>query len=168
MINGQKKDYIMNSNKILQEQLSQLLKSGNAHATFDQAIADFPINKINSLVDGISFSCWQLLEHIRIAQWDILDFTKNPNYKTMKFPDDYWPDTNKVATEADWKNTINFIRNDRQEFIDLINNSNTDFFTPIPHAKDYTIFREILVAADHNAYHIGQLVLLRKALGVWK
>ena len=108
------------------------------------------------------------MEHIRIAQWDILDFIKNQNYKAMKFPDDYWPDTNKIAAKTDWNNTINFIRNDRQKFLDLINNPNTDFFALIPHAKNYTIFREILVVADHNAYHIGQLVLLRKVLGIWK
>ena len=103
---------------------------------------------------------------MRLAQWDILDFIRNPNYKTMEFPADYWPKEEKVTPEM-WEETVEKFKNDYEEFVKIVNDPATDFFTPIPHAKDYTIFREMLVVADHNSYHAGQLVLMRKILGIW-
>ena len=156
----------MNNNDIIRKELLNLLYGRNAHATFEKAVANFPMEYINSKVEGIDHSPWQLVEHMRLAQWDILDFILNPNYKEREFPTDYWP-KEKTATPEMWNETINKFQNDFEEFIKIVNNPDTDFFAPIPYAKDYTIYREILLLADHNSYHTGQLIVMRKVLGIW-
>ena len=156
----------MNNTEILRKELLNLLSGKNAHATFEKAVANFPMENINSKVGGIDHSSWQLLEHMRLAQWDILDFIRNPDYEALEFPAGYWPKKEKATPEM-WNETVRNFKNDYEEFVKIVNDPATDFFAPIPHAKDYTIFREILVAADHNSYHTGQLVLMRKTLGIW-
>lgn len=157
----------MDSDKILRSHLISLLKGGNAHATFEDAVKNFPASKINDKLPNSPYSSWELLEHIRITQFDILDFIRNPKYKYMKWPKDYWPSKDRKATVKNWKNTIKLFNKDSKELQQIINNKNTDFYAKIPHGEGQTILREILVVADHNAYHIGELVIIRRALGIW-
>lgn len=156
----------MGRNEVLNEQLIALLSGDNAHVNFEQAMADFPIKHINDHIPNFDHTPWQILEHLRISQWDILDFVRNPKYVSPPWPDGYWPEQTK-ADELLWQNSINKFRSDLNDIISLVNNPNTDFFGAIPHAEKYSIFREVLLVADHNAYHIGQLIMMRKILGIW-
>ena len=157
---------LMYNKEILKKELLNLLSGKNAHATFEKAVADFPVKYINEKVEGINNTAWELVEHMRIAQWDILDFINNPEYKMKEFPAGYWP-KEKTATSEMWNESIQKFENDFSEFVKIINNPQTDFFSPIPHVKNYTIYREILVVSNHNSYHTGQLILMRKILGIW-
>ena len=157
----------MKNETIIREQLLQFFHGGNAHLSFERAIDQFPMEHINEKVSNIDYSPWQLLEHIRIAQWDILEFIRNPNHISPKWPDGYWPSPNESADHQNWENTWKKIQLDMNDVIELAKNPDTDFFAPIPHSKNYTIFREILLIADHNAYHLGQLVTLRKMMEIW-
>ncbi|MBU2491790.1 MAG: DinB family protein [Bacteroidetes bacterium] len=153
-------------NKIIRDELFNLMYGKNAHATFEQAVENFPYNFINKKVVGIDHSPWQIIEHMRIAQWDILEFIRNPEYQELEFPVEYWPKEISATFEM-WEESILNFKADFSEFIKIINNENTQFFASIPHAKDYTIFREILLLANHNSYHTGQLIFIRKAFNIW-
>jgi hypothetical protein len=157
----------MDHDASLRAHLLSLLNEGNAHATFEQAIADLPAGKRGIRPDGADHSCWEYLEHLRIAQWDILDFSRNPNYQHRKWPDSYWPETPEPPTESAWEESVAAFRSDLKELCDLISDKSTDLFAKIPHGDGQTILREALLTADHNAYHVGQIVLVRKLLGVW-
>lgn len=156
----------MFTDKIIREELYALLKGGNAHMGFADAVSGFPIKEINRRLPNASYTVWHLLEHMRIAQWDILEFVKNPDHVSPEFPGGYWPKPDKTATTAHWKRTIKEFSADLAAFEDLVKNPKTDFFSPIPHAGDYTIFREVLLAADHNAYHIAEIVAIRRLLNM--
>ncbi len=153
---------------ILRNRLLLLIHDRNAHATFEDAVAGIPVEIINNKVEGFEHSLYELLEHLRIAQWDILDFMRNPDYKERSWPQDYWPEPGFEASARDWHHSLNLFRNDLKEIEAIIKNPQTDFFAPIGHAPNYTVFREILLVADHNAYHVGQMVMLRRQLGIWK
>lgn len=153
--------------KIIREQLLVLLDGGKAHLTFDKAIADLPPDKINARADGIPYSVWDLVEHLRIAQFDILDFIRNPNYKMMKWPDEYWPDKNHKATPDEWHKSVAAFHTDLEAVKALTRDPATNLTAPLLHAPDYNILREVLLVADHNAYHIGQIVTARRALGIY-
>ena len=157
----------MNSDKVARDQLLALLRGGNAHMPYDQAVADFPMTEINTRPPNVPYTPWHLLEHIRLAQWDILEFIKNPQHVSPPWPDGYWPDRDEHADEAAWHKTIASFRADLKALQDIVQDPNTDLTAPIPHAKDYTIFREILVVSDHNAYHIGEFAILRQVMGTW-
>lgn len=148
--------------QVLRKHLIESLSGEKAHITFDRVVADFPLYAINKKVNGIPHSPWYLVEHMRLAQRDIIDFIKNPNYQIMKWPDDYWP---KVDTDKDtWNQSIeNFIA-DRNKLIQLVEDDSQDLFGPIAHAPVYTIFREVIIMANHNSYHTGQLMSLKRAL----
>ena len=150
----------MDEQKQLREHLLELLEGKSAHIDTESALDGFPLHKINTRIDGSPHTAWELLEHTRIAQWDILDFSTNPNYKEMKWPDDYW--TKPEGTAENWKRSVEQILGDLQAMRDLVGDEKTDLFAKIPHGSGQTIFREALLVADHNAYHIGQLVLLRR------
>jgi hypothetical protein len=158
----------MEPDDILRQQLLQLLRGGNAHLTFEQAVADFPPEDINKKPPNVSYSAWQLLEHIRIAQSDILQFVLNPNHKSPKWPEGYWPEKGITADEDDWDKTIRNIHKDLDILQELVANPDTDLTAPIPHARDYTILREVLLVSDHNAYHIGEFAILREVMDNWK
>jgi hypothetical protein len=153
--------------KVLREQLLALLRGKNAHLSFDEAIADFPMEHINTKPPNVSYTPWHILEHLRIAQWDILEFVRNPDHISPEWPKGYWPNPNAQAGEAQWQQTIDRFRIDLKAIEMLVTNPNTDFFAPIPHAPDYTIFREVLLVADHNAYHIGEFAILRQVMETW-
>jgi hypothetical protein len=156
----------MNADKVIREQLLALLKAGNAHMSFSDAVSGFPLKEINRRLPNASYTVWHLLEHIRIAQWDILEFVRNPHHISPEFPTGYWPGEDQMATANQWKKTIKDFLNDLKAVEKLVKDPRTDFFSPIPHAKDYNLFLEILTLADHNAYHVGELVTLRRVLNM--
>ena len=149
-------------------QLVNLLTVRQAHMIFEDAVANFPPAHINTKPPGLDYTFWHLLEHLRICQWDILDYCRNPNYKELDFPNDLWPARDATTNPAGWQHTIDQFLADRATMVALINNPTTDLYAPIPHGYDgHTIFREILVVADHNAYHIGEFGILRQIVGIW-
>jgi hypothetical protein len=154
--------------KVLRAHLMSLLRGGNAHLTFDAAVAHFPPKLRGVKPEGQAHTAWSLLEHLRIAQWDILDFCRNPKYKELKFPEDYWPRHGAPPSETAWEKSIKAFRADLGAMEKLVASKSTDLFAPIEHGNGQTILREALLVADHNAYHLGQLVSLRRALGAWK
>lgn len=157
----------MSADKVVRQQLLSLLSGGNAHMGFDAAVARFPVEHINRKPPRVSYTPWHLLEHIRIAQWDILEFIRNPDHISPDWPEGYWPSPDEQADEAQWEKTIDEFRADMKALQDLVADPNTDLFGSIPHAEGYTILREILVVADHNAYHIGEFAILRQVMGTW-
>jgi hypothetical protein len=151
----------------LREQLLELLKGGSAHLTFDKAIADLPAKLRGAKPANIPHTPWRLLEHLRLAQHDILEFSRDPKHKSPKWPDGYWPDTDGPPDDAAWDRTVAAVRADLKAMQDLVADPESDLFTPFPHGKGQTLLREALLVADHNAYHLGQLVIVRRALGAW-
>lgn len=157
----------MSSDQIVREQLLALLRGGNAHMRFDEAVAGFPMEHINNRPPHVPYTPWHLLEHIRIAQVDILEFIRNPRYVSPAWPEGYWPVQDEQADPARWQQTLAGFRADLQALQDLVADPHTDLYAPLPHAPGYTIFREILVVADHNAYHIGEFAILRQVMQTW-
>ena len=145
---------------LLREHLIELLDGRSAHIDVASALNGFPLDRINERISGSPHTAWQLLEHIRLAQWDILDFSINPHYKEMAWPDDYWPTAD--GSEEDWKRSAEQILADLDKMRDLIRDPNSDLFRKLEHGSGQTLLREAMLVADHNAYHIGQLVLLRR------
>lgn len=135
--------------------------------SFDQVVSDFPIDQINTRPPNVSYTPWHLLEHMRIAQWDILEFICNPEHVSPEWPEGYWPDGQQEADEDHWQGTIEAFRSNQLALEALINNRELDLSEDLSHAKGYNILREILVVSDHNAYHIGELAILRQVMGVW-
>lgn len=157
----------MNPDAQLRKQLVDLLNGGNAHMPFQAAIADFPPEAINQVPPNMTYSAWHLLEHLRITQRDILDFIRNPPYVPLNWPEDYWPPKNAQANQAAWQNTITCFIEDAKSLENLVLDPATDLTADLPHAPGYTILREILVVSDHNAYHIGELAILRQVMKTW-
>jgi len=151
----------------LREQLAYLLKGGGAHVHFMDAVEGFPAGKYSVFATGLPHTGWQLLEHARIAQWDILEFSRNPKHVSPDFPAGYWPKTPMPANEKAWEESAAAFQRDLNEMVKLVQNPRTDLFAKLPHGDGQTILREALLLADHNAYHLGQLVDLRRALGAW-
>jgi hypothetical protein len=148
----------------LRKQLVELLRMEGAHLSFDDAVADFPIKLRGVKPQGAPHTPWQLLEHLRIAQWDILDFSRNPAYEEMKWPDDYWPKTEAPPDAAAWDKSVEQFRRDLKAIEELVSDAGTDLTARIPHGTGQTLLREALLVADHNSYHLGQLVFVRKML----
>jgi DinB superfamily len=151
----------------LRKHLVDLLKGGSAHVQFMDALEEFPPNKRGTFAPGLPHTGWQLLEHARIAQWDILEFSRNAKHVSPGFPEGYWPKTPGPPTEAEWNKSVQQFQHDLDEMVELVKNPGTDLFAKIPHGDGQTTLRQALVLADHNAYHLGQLVDLRRALGTW-
>jgi hypothetical protein len=148
----------------LRRHLDNLLNMEGAHISFDDAVAGFPAALRGSKPAGAPHSAWELLEHMRIAQEDILDFSRNPAYRDKAFPEDYWPASSEPASEEAWQQSVQQFRNDLAEMRALIAGTAQDLFARIPHGTGQTLLREALLVADHNAYHLGQLVFLRRLL----
>jgi len=151
----------------LREHLIELLRMGSAHLDFDHAIEGLPPELRGRKAPGLPHTVWQLLEHLRIAQEDILEFSRNPDYKAPKWPDDYWPQTEAPPSDEAWDQSVESFRRDLQAMKDLVIDPRTDLFATIPWGKGQTILREALLVADHNAYHVGQIVMVRQGLGAW-
>jgi hypothetical protein len=156
-----------NTDAALRQHVVDLLKGGAAHVHFMDALDGFPPNKMGTFAQGLPHTGWQLLEHSRIAQWDILEFSRNPKHVSPGFPEGYWPKTPSPPSQAEWDKSVEAFQHDLQEMIGLVKNPRTNLFAEIPHGDGQTILRQTLVLADHNSYHLGQLVDLRRALGAW-
>jgi hypothetical protein len=157
----------MDANTSLRQHLLKLLDARQAHATFDDAIADLSPDLRGTRPDGLPYSPWELLEHIRIAQHDILDFCRNPGYTQPDWPEGYWPDTPAPPSDKAWTESVRQVRDDLQAMKDLVADPNTDLYAEIPHGDGQTYLREALLVADHTAYHVGQLVTVRRLLEAW-
>ncbi|MEN6466025.1 MAG: DinB family protein [Syntrophaceae bacterium] len=156
----------MNPDKVMRKELLALLKGGQAHMDFGDAVAGFPLEEINRQVPNAGYMVWHVLEHMRITQWDILEFVRDPNHVSPDFPDDYWPQPGAKATPAGWNKIVKAIRSDLKAVEAIVSDPTTDFFSPIPHAKGYNIFREVLLVADHNAFHLSELIEIRRILNL--
>ncbi len=154
----------MNQSTSLREHIVSLLGGGNAHITLDDVVKDFPVDKCGARIERIPYSAWQVLEHMRIAQWDILEFSRDPGHVSPKWPKGYWPEKEDVGDAAKWNETIKRFHQDLQQMQDLVNDPATDLLAKIPHGSGQTILREALLVADHNAYHLGVLVVIARLL----
>ncbi len=157
----------MATDQTLREQLVYLLRGGGAHMSFDQAVADFPVAHFNTRPPNMDYSFWHLLEHVRIAQWDILDYVRNPNYKWPSWPDDYWPAKDAQADQVKWDATLRRFHDDLRALTALVEDTRIDLTAPLPYAPQHTYLREMLLVADHNAYHIGEFGILRQTMNLW-
>ena len=151
-----------NQDNLLREQLRQLLKGGNAHIDMKDAIDGFPLRLINKKMGNLPYTPWQVLEHLRIAQWDILEFSRNEHHVSPAFPEEYWPPPASEADETTWKRTVDGFFSDRLQMEELVMNPLTDLFAEIPHGDGQTVLREALLVADHNSYHLGALMTMKK------
>lgn len=154
-------------NKELVKTLEQLLAGGQAHATFDDAVKHLPAKLRGVVPEGMPYSIWQLVEHIRITQWDILEFSRDPKHQSPSWPEGYWPKETAPADEAAWKKCLAQIKSDLNEFIELLKDPDVDLYAPFPHGDGQHLLREALLIADHTSYHTGEIIVLRRLLGAW-
>jgi hypothetical protein len=157
----------MQNNKVLREHVLDLLIGDGAHLNFDGAVKNLPPDLRGLRPTGGAHSPWEVLEHMRIAQWDILEFIRNPHHVSPEFPGGYWPGAQAPASESAWDQSADAFRCNLRELAELVANESSDLLSAIPHADGKTLLREALLAADHNAYHLGELVTLRRVLGGW-
>jgi hypothetical protein len=155
------------NDQALRQHLDYLLGGGGAHLNFDKAIAGVPPAKRGVRAPNTPHTAWRVLEHLRIAQWDILEFSRNPKHVSPEWPAGYWPQGDAPPDDKAWDNSVAAFKADLAAVRALVNDPKTDLFAKIPHGDGQTILREALLVADHNAYHLGQLVLLRRAIGAW-
>jgi DinB superfamily len=150
-------------------QLIALLRGGQAHATFDEAVKDLPANLRSVVPENLPYSAWQLLEHLRITQLDILNFSAPPTagYQHIKWPDDYWPKSPEPPSDRSWDQSIAAVRSDLKRFEAIIENPAADLYKPFRWGDGQNLLREAMLLADHNAYHLGELIVLRRLLGAW-
>lgn len=151
----------------LRTHLLNLLRGGGAHLSFDDAVADLPATLRGRKPAEVPHTPWRLVEHMRLAQWDILEFSRNAGHVSPPFPDGYWPKDDAPPSAAAWDRSLERFRADLDAMCDLVADPATDLLAPIPHGDGQTILREALLVADHNAYHLGQFIVVRRALGAW-
>jgi uncharacterized damage-inducible protein DinB len=151
----------------LREQLARSLGWEDAHASFESATKGLPESLRGKVPDGLAWSCWQLVEHLRITQRDILEFCIDPAYEERKWPDDYWPQGAAPESAEQWERSLREFAQDRDQLMRLAKDPASDLFAPIPHGTGQTLLRELILVIDHNAYHIGQLIAVRRILGAW-
>ena len=154
----------MDNDQALREHLLYLLRGGGAHVDFESVIADFPVTLIDRKVEHVPYTPWQVLEHMRIAQWDILEFSRSADHVSPPWPEGYWPAGASTGDADAWNKSVEAFRADLKEVESLVADSSTDLFAPIAHGEGQTILREALLIADHNAYHLGVLVTLKRIL----
>lgn len=158
---------VRSEDQVLREQLHELIWSGSAHADIDTALASFPFELAGKKPSNSPHTAWQVLEHMRIAVHDILEFSTNPDYLAPKWPDDYWPEREAPKNREEWEAAVQAFKADCRAMSDLAGNPRSNLYAQIPWGQGQTLLREILLAADHTSYHMGQLILLRKQLGNW-
>ena len=158
----------MTKDRLLRDHLLFLLRGGGAHIHFEDFITGFPIKLINSQIEGVPYTPWQVVEHMRIAQWDILEFSRNPKHVSPQWPEGYWPKTEAPPRKTDWSKSVRACRADLKAMQDLVADRSSDLLARIPHGDGQTLLREALLVADHNSYHLGQIILLRRLLEIWK
>jgi hypothetical protein len=152
---------------IIQQELIKCLNGAQAHIPCLKIIQDFPSEKINTPIDEVPYTAWQIVEHMRLTQRDILDYMKDPDYKEPDWPQGYWPAKDKTATTDDWNNSIKQFHEDLKSLEEIIMDPQTDFTAPLVHNPKHTIFREILIIGNHNSYHGGQLLIFKRVLKIY-
>jgi len=157
----------MDRDRMLRDHVLYLLRDGGAHLNFDKAVAGLPAKLRGAKSAGVPHTPWRLVEHMRLAQWDILEFSRNPHHVSPEFPEGYWPKGDAPPNSKAWDASIKAFRKDLKAMEKLVDDPKTDLFAGIPHGDGQTILREALLVADHNAYHLGQLVVIRRLLGAW-
>jgi hypothetical protein len=156
-----------NLERALRDQIVRLLDGGMAHMTFDDATADFPLDRINERPPNVPYTPWHILEHLRITQWDILDFMVNPDYRELAWPREYWPAPDAVTDADGWARTIAQFRADLAAVRAIATDPQTDLTARIPWGDGQLILRELLLVADHNSHHLGEFAILRQVMGTW-
>jgi uncharacterized damage-inducible protein DinB len=156
------------ADRALREHVLYLLRGGGAHLDFEKAFADLPEELRGAKPESLPFTAWRLLEHMRIAQRDILEFSRNPKHVSPGWPEGYWPPADAPASSEEWDRSVAAFRADRRAMERLVANPKTDLQARIAHGDGQTVLREALLIADHNAYHVGQIVILRRLLGSWQ
>lgn len=154
-------------NAVIIDNLIDLLNKGNAHVSLDEALENIPLKLLGKKAPDLPYSLWQIAEHIRIAQADILNFSKDSHYESPKWPDEYWPKEAEPTSDEEWKKCVKEIKRDRENFIALLKNSTGNLFVPFEYGNGQTLLREALVLADHNSYHTGEIIILRRILDNW-
>jgi hypothetical protein len=154
--------------KQLREHVLYLLNGGGAHARFEAVAKDMPEEVQGAKPNGLPHTAWMLVEHLRLAQWDILEFSRNSKHASPEWPKGYWPKTEAPPSAAEWNKSVQQFRKDLKSMQVLVANPKTDLYARIPWGDGQTVLREALLLADHNAYHLGQLVDVRRLLGAWK
>ncbi|HVW84595.1 MAG TPA: DinB family protein [Bryobacteraceae bacterium] len=157
----------MDINQSLRSELIKLISGGTAHAGLREAVKAMPANLRGVRTTGAPHSAWELLEHLRIAQWDMLEFSRNPGHESPEWPGGYWPASPEPPDPEAWDKSVAQFRADNEAMQKLIGDPRSDLFTPFPHGEGQTLLREALQLADHNSYHIGELIFLRRLLGAW-
>jgi hypothetical protein len=152
------------NDKSLREHVISVLDGGNAHITFDDFVKDFPADKCGERVDGLPYTAWQVLEHMHIAQWDILEFTRDANHVSPKWPEGYWPPPGETGNAEAWEDSVAKFQKNLKKIQDLIADPATDLFAKIPRGSGQTVLREALLVADHNSYHLGVLLAISRLL----
>lgn len=152
--------------QILVDELKKLLNGGGAHVGFKDAVEAIPFDALGEKPHGLPYSIWQLVSHIKIAQWDMLEFSKDGSHQSPKWPDSYWPKETAPSNEQEWEDTLKATDEDLQSFIALLDSA--DIYAAIPHGDGQSVLREALQIADHNAYHIAEIVVIRRLQGIWK
>jgi len=152
----------MSNDSVLRQHILYLLRGGGAHLSFDKAVASFPPQARGKRIKSVPYTAWQVLEHMRIAQWDILEFSRNPLHASPEWPEGYWPKTAAPPSGAAWAKSVKSFRADLAAMQQLVEDPSIDLFARIPHGEGQTILREALLVADHNAYHLGQLFLIKR------
>jgi hypothetical protein len=158
----------MDLNSALRKELDRLLSGKGAHADFDAAMAELPASLRGVRPEGAQHSAWEILEHLRIAQHDMLEFSRDVKYQSPSWPEEYWPKSPAPVKADDWDNSVKAFKRDLAAMRKLVSDAGAELFTPFAHGDGQTLLREALQMADHNAYHLGELVLLRRLLGAWK
>ena len=152
----------------LREHVLYLLKDGGAHVNFESAIKGLPVAMRHKKPRGAEHSPWEILEHLRIAQWDILEFSRDPKHVSPVWPAGYWPEKRAPFNDRAWNKSVRAFLADLESLCTLVADESVDLLAKIPHGTGQTILREALLVADHNAYHLGEMVLVRRLLGAWK
>jgi DinB superfamily len=153
---------IMDKDGSVRKHVLYLLRDGGAHMSFDDFVGSFPADLCNRKIDGLPYTAWQVLEHMRLAQWDILEFSRDASHVSPEFPKGYWPEPEEPGTPALWQKTIDEFQNDLKQMEALVEDPSTDLYAKIPHGDGQTILREALLIADHNAYHLGALAVMAR------
>ena len=153
-----------NNNEALREHVLYVLRGEGAHVTFEDFVAGFPSELCGQRLEGLPYTAWQVLEHMRIAQWDILEFSRNPKHVSPKWPEGYWPPKDQAGTPELWQESVEKFRGDLKEMENLVAAPSTDLLAQIPHGTGQTILREALLIADHNSYHLGVLVVMGRTV----
>jgi hypothetical protein len=154
----------MKGDQVVRDHVLYLLRGGGAHLSFEDFVRDFPAELVSQKIASLPYTPWQVLEHMRLAQWDILEFSRDANHVSPDFPKGYWPKVDDLGSSEQWQQTVQEFRSDLKQMEELVADSATDIFKRIPHGEGQTILREALLIADHNAYHLGALAVMNRLI----